>query len=317
MNDRQNKHSKHTVPNTLVSTNIQKKQLKSTIKLSFVMKVIRSTFSILELISPSLAGWWATRLWISTRRYPEPAREKQWLKDADISELDHEFGPIKLYHWRKHLEPAPTVLLIHGWNGRGLQLAGFVKPLLEEGFNVISFDAPGHGRTPGTQSNLLRVANVVQAISRSIGPIDSVISHSFGAMVMAKLANDGLNIRKAVAISAPKNADFLINAFCAFLNIKPRSKKNLLKRIKTLFGDDIFPRISTLNNVKNLSIPGLIIHDKHDSAIPVTHARELNRAWLGSELLITQNLGHQRILRNQIVINAVLDFIAKNKATVT
>ncbi len=313
MNNRQTKLNQQSKPNKLVGTNFQKKLRKSNTKPAFAIKLMRSIFSVLEFISPSLAGWWAIQLWVSTRRYPEPAREKQWFNEATVSELEHQHGPIKLYRWQQQQLTAPTVLLIHGWNGRGLQLAGFVKPLLEKGFNVISFDAPGHGRSPGKQSNLLRVADVVQHISNSIGVIDSVISHSFGAMVMAKVAADGLKIRKAVAISAPKNVDFLIHAFCAFLNIKAKSKENLLKRIKSRFGHDIFPRISTLNNVKKLSIAGLIIHDELDEDIPIVHAKELNKAWLGSELLITQNLGHQRILRNQIVINATVDFIAKNK----
>ena len=39
----------------------------------------------------------------------------------------------------------PVVYLVHGWGGRGSQLASFVEPLLAGGFRVVMFDAPAHG----------------------------------------------------------------------------------------------------------------------------------------------------------------------------
>jgi pimeloyl-ACP methyl ester carboxylesterase len=298
--------------NKLVNTNLQKKSYKRKTKLEMVLKVMAYLFKVLEYLSPKIAGWWGSRLWLATRRFPEPSREKHWLESAQVSELPHQYGPITLYQWHKKQINAPRVLLIHGWNGRGLQLAAFVKPLISQGFQVISFDAPGHGRSPGKESNLLRIADVVHSISNSIGAIDCIIGHSFGAMVMAKVVKDGLDIRKAVAISSPMNADYLFNEFCKILNIKGRSKENLLHRVYSRFDNDIFLQISALNNVRQLSIPGLIIHDTTDHDIPLSHARELHQAWTGSDLLITENLGHLRILRNNAVINAVTDYISKN-----
>ncbi|MFV1983762.1 MAG: alpha/beta hydrolase [Thiohalomonadales bacterium] len=270
---------------------------------------MKALFLILEYINPRIAGWWAVRLWLSTRRFPEPLREKQWMESAVISNLTHQYGPIKLYQWHQKQKDAPRVLLIHGWNGRGLQLGYFVNPLLLQGFQVISFDAPGHGRSPGKESNLLHIADVVTAISKSIGPIDTIIGHSFGAMVMARVARDGINIRKAVAISSPMHANYLITGFCTVLGIKEKSKENLHQRIKRRFGENIFNYISANNNVRHLTIPGLIVHDKHDREIPLKHAKELNKLWSGSQLLITENLGHMRILRDQNVVTNIVNFI--------
>jgi len=297
---------------SVVSTNTRKKSYKRRAKLMLSLKMIRATYGILGFLSPLIAGWWASRMWLATHRFPEPAREKAWLKSASHTELAHKFGPIALYQWHTENEAAPTVLLIHGWNGRGMQLAAFVEPLISQGFNVISFDAPGHGRSSGKQCNLLRIADVVHEISNSFGAIDIIIGHSFGAMVMARVARDGLNVRKAIAISSPLNADYLLDEFCSTLNIKGKSKTNLLQRIYNRFGEDIFTRISAVDNVKYLKIPGLIVHDKQDHNIPSEHAQALNKAWKGSELLITDNLGHLRILRNKKVIDSVIEFITKD-----
>lgn len=296
----------------LPSSNNSNKPDKRKTRLHLKIKLLRSVFLLLEHSSPQIAGWLATRLWLATHRFPEPLREQRWLKTTVISELKHQNGRIKLYQWHQKHENAPRVLLIHGWNGRGLQLAFFVKPLLLQGFQVISFDAPGHGRSPGTECNLLDIADVVHCISAEIGPIDSIISHSFGAMVMARVVRDGLCIRKAVAISSPRNTDYLIAGFCTMLKIKGQSKQNLMHRIKHRFGEDIFTRISAINNVKHLSIPGLIVHDSKDQEIPVSHAYELNQLWADSEILITNNLGHLRILRDQRTCDKIVDFIARD-----
>ncbi|VAW98664.1 hypothetical protein MNBD_GAMMA22-1602 [hydrothermal vent metagenome] len=305
-------HKQPQSASELVAANYQERLYKKNPRLVFMMKIIRLCFLILEYISPKLAGWWALRLWLATRRYPLPAREKIWLATATESSLLHQNGSIKLYRWQTTQTTAPIVLLIHGWNGRGLQLGAFVKPLLEQGFQVISFDAPGHGSSPGNESNLFIIADVVQAISKSVGSIHSIIAHSFGAMVMARAVNDGLNIHNAVVISAPKNVEFLTNLFCAMFKIKPNSKKNLLERIKRRFGDTMFDKASTINNLKKIAIPGLIVHDSHDEDIPVQHAQELNAAWVNSELLITENLGHLRILRDKNIITSIVKFIANN-----
>jgi len=312
MNNSQSDSPKKSATKKLVSTNLHIQQKKRKIKLNIVLGIMRSLFLVLEYISPRIAGWWAMRLWLSTRRFPEPSREKRWMKSAGISNLTHQYGPIKLYQWHQQEKDAPRVLLIHGWNGRGLQLGCFINPLLLQGFQVISFDAPGHGRSPGKESNLLRIADVVTTISNSVGPIDSIIGHSFGAMVMARVARDGLNIRKAVAISSPINADYLMTGFCTFLRIKDKSKENLHKRIKRRFGTNIFTHISANENVEHLTIPGLIVHDKNDREIPLQHAKELNKLWPGSLLLITENLGHMRILRDPNVVSNIVNFISKD-----
>jgi len=50
------------------------------------------------------------------------------------------------------------VLLVHGWGGRGAQLASFVEPLVARGFSVLTFDAPGHGASAARWDGLADVA---------------------------------------------------------------------------------------------------------------------------------------------------------------
>ena len=68
---------------------------------------------------------------------------------------------------------APSVYLVHGWGGRGSQLAAFVEPLVAAGHRVVLFDAPSHGDSdpgPGRAGSHPR-RGVRQGARRRLRPV--------------------------------------------------------------------------------------------------------------------------------------------------
>ena len=55
----------------------------------------------------------------------------------------------------------PSVLLVHGWEGRGAQLGALVDPLVAAGYRVVALDGPAHGDSPGRLSTLALPAHAV------------------------------------------------------------------------------------------------------------------------------------------------------------
>jgi hypothetical protein len=53
-----------------------------------------------------------------------------------------------------------------------------------------------------------------------------------------------------------------------------------------------------------------VIHDRNDSQVPWKQGAALARHWPGARLLTTQGLGHGRILDDDAVARAAVDFIA-------
>ena len=57
-----------------------------------------------------------------------------------------------------------------------------------------------------------------------------------------------------------------------------------------------------------------MVHDRGDAEIPWQHGAAIARAWRGAEMLITEGLGHRRILRDPDVVAATVAFVAARSA---
>ena len=63
---------------------------------------------------------------------------------------------------------------------------------------------------------------------------------------------------------------------------------------------------------KDITIPVLVIHDENDTEVPVKCAIHIHKHLMNSELLLTQNLGHRKILGDKKVIEKINTVVGKN-----
>jgi len=271
------------------------------------MQLMRWAFHYAGPIAPGLFGGWAYRLWFATRHFPEPARETAWCSNARMDRLAWRDYPLTRYEWGD--SAAPAILLVHGWNGRGPQLGAFASALTAAGFRAIAFDAPAHGRTPGSSTNIFEFAGAIQAVAAASGTVAGAIAHSFGVPATVHAMQEGLALPGLVAIAAPAHAEFLLKRFARQLDIPDAVIVQMRARIERRFGMDIFLRLATAEMLSGQVLPGLIIHDRDDRDVPSRHAEQLHQAWPGSAMLLTRGLGHVRILRNAGVIRAAVAFL--------
>jgi len=281
------------------------KQDKSKSRLPVAIQLLKLGIRGLGGVSPQLAGRWVYHLWFATHRFAEPKRETYWREQAQQFTLPHKYGPLAMYSWGE----GPPVLLVHGWNGRGTQMGGFAAPLVKAGYRAIAFDAPGHGRTPGNCSTIFRIVDAVDVIANEFGPLKGIVTHSFGAMVIARALRTQLSAEKVVCINPAAQLDFLIDSFCGTLGITRRTRKAFLQRLENHYGTDIGRQISADENAAGVAIPALIIHDVDDSEVPWQQGERLAHAWPDARFMQTQGLGHTRSLRDHKTIQAAVDFI--------
>ena len=60
---------------------------------------------------------------------------------------------------------------------------------------------------------------------------------------------------------------------------------------------------------KEVSIPVLVIHDENDFEVPVKAGVNIHKHVSNGELMLTQGLGHRKILGDAKVIQKIIEFI--------
>ena len=269
------------------------------------LRAMRFLFATLGRIFPGLMSRWAYALWFRTRRFPESAAGKRMVRIARSETVIVDGVPLVVHIWGE----GPTVLFLHGWSGRGSQVATFVEPLLAAGYRVVAADAPGHGESPGDKTNILEVAAAVQVFGEIFGPVHAAITHSYGGMVLAYAMRRGLSVGRVVMISAPAHVGYLIAGFAQTLAIPDSVIAAMQKRINQRFEGEIWERLSTVYSVKELTAPALIIHDQDDKSVGWEQGKIIADAWPGAQFMKTSGLGHGRILRDEQVVDATVEFI--------
>jgi pimeloyl-ACP methyl ester carboxylesterase len=274
-------------------------------RIPFALRLMRFLFSRAGYLFPRLMGRWAYHLWFRTRRYPDRAAGRRALQSAVRETLPVDGLPVAVYCWGD----GPVVLFVHGWSGRGTHVAAFIRPLQQAGYRVIAVDAPGHGETPGKRTNILECARVLQAVVQQYGPVHGVITHSFGGMVLAYAMAQGLQAGRVVCIAAPARVEFLVERFASIMAMPDAVVANLKARLEQRFDANIWEMLATDANAARLDAPALVIHDEDDSSVPWQQGRLIADAWPGAQFVMTQGLGHTRILRDPAVIERVSGFI--------
>jgi pimeloyl-ACP methyl ester carboxylesterase len=238
------------------------------------------------------------------------------LSEAEQAMLDQAtsflipFGAINInaFQWGT----GPTVMLVHGWGGYGLQLAEFVNPLLAAGYQVLAFDAPAHGSTTGVQTNGFELAEAIATIAQHQGSIESIIAHSLGATSTTLALSEGLKTGKVVCIGA---ICWLSNALTVFAK-RARLSVELEEVFRSLFekkfGQDAWPRFAADRTAQTLSIPALLFHDRRDREVSFEESVAIAQSWSGARLVETAGLGHRRILRDDAVIQQTVDFLTRS-----
>ncbi len=270
------------------------------------VRALRAAIRLLASISPALAGAWVYRLWFRPRRHPEPQQEKAWRASAEALAVTHRGRPLAVHAWGA----GPTVLLIHGWNGRGAQLGAFAAALTRAGFRVVAFDTPAHGRSPGQATDIPEIAEAIQAVAAVCGPVRAVIGHSFGVACALYAVQQGLKVERLVAIAPPADIHGLAQKFFGVLAVPAAVRAVFRRKFEARFGTDVWQRFSPEVLARQMGVPGLIVHDQDDIDMPWQEGAAVARAWPGAQFVRTAGLGHRRILRDPEVLARVTAFIA-------
>lgn len=286
----------------------KEKKDKTPVQRLLVPSYILITGKILTAISPFLASRFAAKLFLTPFRYKLPEREREMDENSKqtrmiIPSIDRE---VVVYEYGN----APKkILLAHGWSGRGTQLAVMAKALLEEGYSIVSFDAPAHGKAPGKWSMMPFFVETIHQLEKDYGPFEAAIGHSLGGMASLKAVKEGLAVQKLIIIGTANSVTRITREFAHNMKMNEKVAKKMKKYFDRKFGEDM-DNYSGAVSAKAVKIPTLVIHDEHDVDVHISSAHAITENLEKGELFVTEELGHRRILGNNKVINKIIDFLS-------
>jgi pimeloyl-ACP methyl ester carboxylesterase len=278
-----------------------------------LLRVVRLSFRALSAIAPNAAAAWADSLFFRPQRYAAPARERALLAQARRHPHRHAGKKLAVYSWGEP-QAAATVLLVHGWDGRGAQLGEFVEPLVAAGYRVVTFDAPAHGKSGGRQTNLREVAALLRALATEFAPVHAVVAHSFGVVCTMFALDQETFATRVAALGAPGTLEGLVEKFARILMLSPDTVARLRARVEQRFGDDVWTKFSPHTLARHMRVPALIVHDEHDRDVPIEEGEMIASEWPHARFIRTRELGHRRLLRDADVIAEIKRFIGPASA---
>lgn len=282
---------------------------KKNISSDNIPKIILYTGQFLQFISTDLAVKYAKKLFITPIRYKLPKRELEMESNSiqELIRIPTINKKIMVYHYGNNNK---KVLLVHGWSGRGTQLVKIADKFIEHGYSTVSFDAPAHGKSPSKTTLMTEFIASILELEKLYGPFEFIIGHSLGGMSTLNAIKQGLKVKKAVIIGS---GDSVNDILFDFVN-KLKLKNNIAVKMRESFEKEHQMNMESFSAyvaAKDVKVPVLVVHDKQDEDVPYSASENIHKHLDNSELLLTENLGHRKILGDKEVINAIVEFISK------
>lgn len=270
---------------------------------------LRLFFRTADLAAPPLAGRVARNLWF---RVPPPMLPGVLPAGGERFTVTAQGGTV-----RGHVfGDGPVVYLVHGWAGRGSQLAAFVEPLVATGHRVVLFDAPAHGDSgPGPagprRSHGAELGRALDAVFARFGPAEAVVAHSLGTIATYLTLRYGwLGTRRLVLLAPMVAAGGLVDQFQAALGLGRRSRRAFEREVHRFVGIPLDEFDARVQAAHVEALPTLVVHDRGDRQAPYEEAELLVRALPDARLVTTEGLGHRRLLRDPGVVAGVVEFVS-------
>jgi pimeloyl-ACP methyl ester carboxylesterase len=245
-----------------------------------------------------------------TRRVrPRLARK---LHEAEDRQIDTPAGPVMA--WR--LGVGPATLMVHGWEDDN----ALWSPLIDECATMlraaVTFDLPGHGWSPAEDCSIEAAGKAILAVAEAMGPIDSVVAHSFGCGATIWALAHGLDVPRAVLIASPVPGVRTRSWDAGQWENKQLDNgedPKVVARALEIFAARPAPRkeseYSVESVVPTMTAKALMIHSMDDDACPVANSQALSDLWPEGSLMLVDELGHRLVAQDAGIVSRIFEFV--------
>ena len=233
------------------------------------------------------------------------------LADAEDLEVQTPHGPVMA--WR--LGVGPASLLVHGWEDDNALWSPLIDACAAIGRAIVVFDLPGHGYSPTEEFSLQAAGLAAVAVAEALGPVDSVVAHSFGCPASIYALAHGLKVDHAVLIASPiprTGGDRSMDHW-----IRRQVERGADPKVARRAGELMATRAETSpaspfaaeEEIPGMTTKALILHAFDDDQCPVGNSRKMADLWPGAELVLVDDLGHRLIAQDDVILERIITFV--------
>ncbi len=237
--------------------------------------------------------------------------QKELPQNAKPFSLDYKKGQLKGYSWGNS---SKRIYLVHGWESTLSLMTNFVNPLVEMGYQVIAFDAPGHGKSSTQDTGLCDFMQALTSVIELFGNPHAIIAHSCGAAATTLMLekNPSIKPEKVILLAPMPSQQIKLDIYSDIAKLPSHIKHKLKNKLEQNTGYSL-DELKLSTAAQSISTNALIIHDQNDSLIPHKESFEIAKNWKNSSFVTTQGLGHIKLLFCPKIISQSCNFIGNNQ----
>jgi pimeloyl-ACP methyl ester carboxylesterase len=211
----------------------------------------------------------------------------------------------------------PLVLMVHGWGGRGVQMAPLARALTSIGFRCIFFDAGGHGDSRCEPVGFDTFINDVATLTEHVGQtVFAWIGHSAGGLgMMAARAMRGVRAERYICIAAPRHPYVPLESIRHKYDISDEVADRLKSALASQFESDWQTLEAGSAYRCDEASRLLLVYDIDDERVRHRDADRIAQDWPGARILKTGKYGHNKILQSPELREHTVAFLKSGLST--
>jgi len=203
--------------------------------------------------------------------------------------------------WIQSEKKAPTIIFAHGWGRNARRMLPYLKKFCCQGFNLLAFDARGHGNSdPDKYSNLVKFAedmiasvNFVENNQKSQNPDFYLVGLSIGGAGSIYAAAHDNRIKKVVTVGAFAHPASVMKKQFKDHHIPYYPMIWLMFQYLRFFQKLDLNEIAPEKHIASAEASFLLIHGAEDVTVPVEEGKRLVKAaGDNAQLWIIPHRGH-------------------------
>lgn len=289
------------------------------LKQKLTTRYTRAQLNILSLVSLRKSAEKAFQLFITPRKRRKGKLPPIFETGEPLS-FRQNGHPVRGHRWQPYsdvLRPsaedlAPKkVLIAHGFESASRVFGNYIASLLKKGYEVVAFDAPGHGLSGGKRLFITDYVQLLSTVEKNYGPFHSWMAHSLGGLALALSLEDvPLDGECRLVLVAP--APGILQAFGEWaggLQLPAPVVQEVGEYVKGVSGHPL-DWYSLRRVIGSMGAQILYVQDEGDAVIPIEEARLIQGdKHPNIRFLFTTGLGHKKVYKDQEVLDQIVAFL--------